>query len=103
MLELAAGVLFAGTERDLTGVIAGFGWVNSGNKCVPLLGPPSAGNYKKECLWKRFHARHHELLTPTPTGTVFIEEADATLQASVPLLLANLLVRPACLTYLVYV
>lgn len=59
--------------------------------------------HESEFLWKRFHSRHHQLLTPTPTGTVFIDEVDATLQASLPLLLANLIVQPQCLTYLLYI
>lgn len=59
--------------------------------------------HQYEFLWKRFHSRHHQLLTTTPIGSAFIDEVDVTLQASLPLLLANLIVQPQCLTYLLYI
>lgn len=54
-------------------------------------------------LWKNVHAQHHQLGTPTPAGTIFIHDLDATLQASLPLLLGGLLVRPHPVLYWLYI
>ena len=54
-------------------------------------------------LWKHCHSKHHQMGTPTPMTTVFIDSTDATLQAGLPIVLASALVRPHPLTYNLYV
>mgnify|MGYP003385398534 CR=1 FL=1 len=49
--------------------------------------------HESEFLWKNLHYFHHQLGTPTPVGTVFIDFNDAALQANLPILFAGLLVR----------
>lgn len=54
-------------------------------------------------LWKNIHSRHHQLASPSPIGTVFIDPLDATLQGSLPLMFSGLFVRPHPITFWVYV
>ena len=44
--------------------------------------------HENEYLWKTFHSVHHRVLTPTPITTLYLDGVDATLQASLPMLLA---------------
>jgi len=54
-------------------------------------------------LWKNVHSRHHQLASPSPFGTAFIDPLDATLQGSLPLMFSGLFVRPHPVTFWVYV
>lgn len=55
-----------------------------------------------EYAWKHFHSLHHQLSTPTPVGTAFIDNTDALLQAGLPLILTGLIVRPHPVTLWLY-
>uniref|UniRef100_A0A7S4PI00 Fatty acid hydroxylase domain-containing protein n=1 Tax=Paramoeba aestuarina TaxID=180227 RepID=A0A7S4PI00_9EUKA len=55
--------------------------------------------HEVEFLWKNFHYFHHQLITPTPVGTVFIHPIDATLQGGIPILLAAISTQPHPLTF----
>ncbi len=59
--------------------------------------------HESEFLWRNFHSLHHKLSTPSPIGTLYIHEVDATLQGSLPMLLAGLVVRPHPLVFCLYV
>lgn len=54
-------------------------------------------------LWENFHSIHHTLETPTPTGTIYIHAIDATLQGSLPILFAIVVVRPHPLLAYIYI
>jgi sterol desaturase/sphingolipid hydroxylase (fatty acid hydroxylase superfamily) len=54
-------------------------------------------------LWENFHSVHHKLDTPTPVSTVYIHSMDATLQATLPILISSLVVHPHPLCYYVYI
>jgi sterol desaturase/sphingolipid hydroxylase (fatty acid hydroxylase superfamily) len=49
--------------------------------------------HESEFLWKNMHYFHHQLGTPTPVGTVFIDFTDGALQGNLPVLFAALAVR----------
>ena len=44
-------------------------------------------------LWK-YHSLHHQLDTPSPISTLYIDPIDATLQGALPMLFAILIMRP---------
>lgn len=50
--------------------------------------------HMNEFLWKNFHSFHHQIDTPTAISTVYIDKTDATLQASLPMVIASILLRP---------
>jgi len=54
-------------------------------------------------LWERFHKFHHSLKTPTPVGTLYIDNVDASLQGSLPVLLTWLIVRPHLFCFYLYI
>ncbi|CAJ1344549.1 unnamed protein product [Effrenium voratum] len=54
--------------------------------------------HEVEFLW-RFHQLHHELETPTPVGTSYIDPVDATLQVGLPLVLSSAVVQPHPLVF----
>jgi sterol desaturase/sphingolipid hydroxylase (fatty acid hydroxylase superfamily) len=56
--------------------------------------------HMNEFLWKSCHWYHHQLDTPTPISTVYINKTDATLQGGLPLLIASFFIRPH--PYVVY-
>jgi sterol desaturase/sphingolipid hydroxylase (fatty acid hydroxylase superfamily) len=53
-------------------------------------------------LWRHCHQEHHKLETSTPVSTLYIEGSDATLQASLPLFLAVLVVRAHFVVFYAY-
>ena len=59
--------------------------------------------HESEFLWRRFHWYHHQLSTPSPAGTIFIDVNDATLQAGLPAIAAAALVRPHPALFALYV
>lgn len=54
-------------------------------------------------LWKHCHSFHHQVATPTPVSTLFIDSTDAMLQGGLPLLLAAWAVSPHPLCFYCYV
>lgn len=50
--------------------------------------------HQVKTLWENWHSFHHQIGTPTPVSTIFINEWDATLQGGMPILLAGMVVRP---------
>lgn len=54
-------------------------------------------------LWKKFHYFHHQLDTPTPFGTIYIDSVDSMLQAGLPIIFAIILVRPHPITLHTYI
>lgn len=59
--------------------------------------------HQNEWLWKHCHSVHHRLRTPSSWSTAYIEGRDSALQATLPLLLSGLIVRPHPITYSLYV
>jgi sterol desaturase/sphingolipid hydroxylase (fatty acid hydroxylase superfamily) len=53
-------------------------------------------------LWK-FHALHHQIDTPSPISTLFIDPIDATLQGALPMIAAFALIRPHPFVFYVYI
>jgi sterol desaturase/sphingolipid hydroxylase (fatty acid hydroxylase superfamily) len=54
-------------------------------------------------LWEHVHSVHHAVQTPTPLSTIYLHPIDATLQGSLPLLLAAVVVRPHPVMFYIYV
>lgn len=54
-------------------------------------------------LWERCHSLHHQLDTPSPVSTLYIDEFDAFLQAALPILVSAVVVRPHPVAYYVYI
>lgn len=50
--------------------------------------------HMNEFLWKNCHWYHHQLDTPTPVSTIYIDKTDATLQGGLPMIIASALLRP---------
>ena len=59
--------------------------------------------HEVEFLWRNFHSFHHQIGTPSPASTIYIDTTDATLQAGLPVVLATAMVRPHPFTYNVYI
>jgi len=53
-------------------------------------------------LWK-FHSLHHQLDTPTPISTLFIDPVDATLQGALPMMLAFMILTPHPFIFYTYI
>jgi sterol desaturase/sphingolipid hydroxylase (fatty acid hydroxylase superfamily) len=53
-------------------------------------------------LWKNFHSLHHTIDTPSPISTLYIDSNDATLQGSLPMILAGMIIRPHPFTFYIY-
>ncbi|CAB9524474.1 Methylsterol monooxygenase 2 [Seminavis robusta] len=49
--------------------------------------------HSSQYLWENFHSKHHQLGTPSALSAACIDGIDATLQASIPMLLAGLSAR----------
>jgi sterol desaturase/sphingolipid hydroxylase (fatty acid hydroxylase superfamily) len=58
--------------------------------------------HENEFLWTHFHSKHHELSTPTAVSTAYIHPVDMTLQASLPILAAVVIVQAHPLTFALY-
>lgn len=54
-------------------------------------------------LWENFHSVHHKIDTPIPISTLYIESMDATIQASLPIMLAAVAVRPHPISLYLYI
>ena len=54
-------------------------------------------------LWRNFHYYHHQLYTPSAISTLCIDGVDATLQGSIPLIVAAAVARPHPISFSVYV
>jgi sterol desaturase/sphingolipid hydroxylase (fatty acid hydroxylase superfamily) len=59
--------------------------------------------HESEYLWEHFHSKHHSVGTPSPVSTLYIDGVDATLQATLPLLLAAVAARAHPVSFIVYV
>eukprot|EP00750_Incisomonas_marina_P033306 INCI9747.1.p1 GENE.INCI9747.1~~INCI9747.1.p1 ORF type:complete len:204 (-),score=28.01 INCI9747.1:234-845(-) len=55
-----------------------------------------------EYLWTTRHSFHHQLGTPMPISTLYIDSDDATLQGGLPIMIAAALVRPHPVLFLLY-
>ena len=53
-------------------------------------------------LWENFHSLHHTIRTPSPISTTFIDSTDATLQATLPLLVGAIVARAHPASFWVY-
>ena len=58
--------------------------------------------HESEYLWKNYHSFHHSIGTPSPVSTLYIDEVDATLQGSLPIMFACLIIRPHPVTYSIF-
>lgn len=50
--------------------------------------------HMSEFLWKSCHSFHHQLDSPTPVSTAYIDKIDATLQGGFPFILSAAIIRP---------
>jgi len=58
--------------------------------------------HESNFLWRNFHRHHHQTHTPSPISTLYINGVDATLQATIPLLVAAISARPHPITFGLY-
>jgi hypothetical protein len=56
-----------------------------------------------QVLWTKLHSFHHQVGTPSPATTIFIDSTDATLQGGLPMLFAAVVVQPHPLLFAIYV
>ena len=54
-------------------------------------------------LWKHCHSLHHQLDTPSPVSTLYIDGIDAFLQAALPILISILIVQPHPISSYIYI
>ena len=55
--------------------------------------------HENKYLWTHYHSKHHEIETPTTVSTAYIHPVDMTLQASLPMLFAVVLVQAHPITF----
>eukprot|EP00039_Didymoeca_costata_P019936 m.339460 g.339460 ORF g.339460 m.339460 type:complete len:270 (+) comp18813_c0_seq1:67-876(+) len=58
--------------------------------------------HESDFLWRTFHAYHHQIRTPTPISTLYIDPVDAMIQGGLPIIVAGAIVKPHPLTFYFY-